>query len=104
MLLDDSALGMVLFLSMFRAFVIFFVTNIATEAVQENENAAAVPATYITIYRYLHEPPHREDSFFLANSPQKQEFLELREAPTVSSPLPGGFFQVGCFGVEELRL
>lgn len=56
------------------------------------------------LLRYLHENPHREDSLLLANGPQEQKLLELREAPVVSSPLPGGFFQVRRFGVEELRL
>lgn len=53
---------------------------------------------------HLHENPHREDSLLLADSPQKQQLLELREAATVPSPLPRRFLQMRCVGVEELCL
>lgn len=57
-----------------------------------------------TVNACLHENPHREDSLLFAYCPQQQEFLEFREASSVSSPLPWGFLQVRRLRLEVLSL
>ena len=67
-------------------------------------DSVRISVAKLSLRAHLNENPHREDGLLFANGAKEQELLELREAPAVPSPLPGGFFQMGRLRVEELYL